>query len=732
MKSVFHWLDQHPGFYAVVAIAALLAVMGLLLDTSRRPVDQWPRRPVRAWLAWAGIFALMLFAWRWPHLLDPKPLNPDEASFVASAIRLEHDPFFWRSIDNTTSGPLASFPLVAMRLLGLPADYFTARLAAILLNGIALAASLLATRRLAGPRAAVAGVLSALVFFAVTVDWDILHYNSEGLPLALMSIGVWLITEAQARHFTGRAWVGAGIFLGLLPWAKLQSVPIGMAIGVWALGWVLLQSSLSWTQRWHRAAVLVGTAVAPTILLLSCYVFGGQLDHWWTSFIIDNLIYARGIPESLGVEKILQMASYTYALHGFFIAPSLLLAVGLSWSPRLHREPGCWLGVLSIAAACYAITASGRGFLHYTMFLFLPVSWLTAVALKGWLERSRTPPPARWRFAALMVLIVTPQLLVRAGGSYPTMLGQLEHVWRFPRNEIAQVITRLKQPGDILGLWGWDPDLSVRTALPTATRETNTERQVRESELRDSYYRKRYLEEFRTSRPAFFVDAVGPNGSQFWDRTTQAHETMPELKAEIAERYVYIGDFRPWRLYLRKDRAMDLDAVRTALVEAARQQPPLNENPIPAVHEYFLPERPRWVIEGREVSMLETPAHGILQLSGDERTLIFDYGMDPRCYQRADQTDGVNFLVRLLVDGEWQVPIWEDLLDPVNDPSDRGFQRGEAYLPPHAPGTQVIIQATPGRVGNAAWDWAFATDFRFRRGPALNYELLGVVDYTGL
>ena len=95
----------------------------------------------------------------------------------------------------------------------------------------------------------------------------------------------------------------------------------------------------------------------------------------------------------------------------------------------------------------------------------------------------------------------------------------------------------------------------MESGLPQATREAHTEREIRPSPLRDTYFRPRFMADLRRHRPAFFVDAVGSGTFYYSDRAAFAHETYPELRAYVQEHYVLLTDVVYARIYLRKARS---------------------------------------------------------------------------------------------------------------------------------------------------------------------------------
>jgi len=53
------------------------------------------------------------------------------------------------------------------------------------------------------------------------------------------------------------------------------------------------------------------------------------------------------------------------------------------------------------------------------------------------------------------------------------------------------------------------------------------------------------------------------------------------------------------------------------------------------------------------------------------------------------------------------------LVNPRDNPRDRGDRRIEVPLPAITPGTQLILTASPGPGGSDAWDWSYIESLRF-------------------
>jgi hypothetical protein len=84
-----------------------------------------------------------------------------------------------------------------------------------------------------------------------------------------------------------------------------------------------------------------------------------------------------------------------------------------------------------------------------------------------------------------------------------------------------------------------------------ATRFSDSVLQIEPSPYRE-YFRSVYAADFRSARPAVFVDAVGPDAFAYTDRATTGYETFPELQEAVARDYRLIADIDGARVFVRK------------------------------------------------------------------------------------------------------------------------------------------------------------------------------------
>jgi 4-amino-4-deoxy-L-arabinose transferase-like glycosyltransferase len=224
------------------------------LDRARRWIERHPLLVV------AGVASMVAVGhawWIWSHR-DLGALDPDEAGYIASALRMERTltslilPDFIQTVGGTGNGitvPLLSVPLA---VLG-PRDPRTVMMAQPLLLVFTSAAVAGITRRIAGPIAAIcAGVLFAVLPSVSTATQS--YWFGLGATASLAG-AVWALL-ASDRCTNRRIWL-FGVGIGLMWLSRTMTLGYGPALvaaGVVVAGWD--------SRRLLRLAGSVGLGVA--------------------------------------------------------------------------------------------------------------------------------------------------------------------------------------------------------------------------------------------------------------------------------------------------------------------------------------------------------------------------------------------------------------------------------------------------------------------------------------
>jgi hypothetical protein len=549
LRETLWWLDAVPArFWTVAWLAG-----GLTVALAWFPVPSAPRRSA---LLFGLAVLLTLGAFRWPTWFYPVDLNPDESQIVAGALTLERFPVYWKYVDGTTHGPLCEYPLVVAGWLGAPFNYATARIVAALLQAGALLATWRTLRLFAPERTARVALLPGLAFWCL-VPWDdFLHYSTELPGIFLLCLAIYGLAVVFAESTTSRWRLGAmyfaGMCLGAVPYGKLQSVPQAAACTLLAVILLWRTGSPVRTKQQLGAVLFLG-GMTPSLIVAAFLTVYGLWNQFHAAYIESALAYMQvSTPFFEMPGKFFNFSATSPAFAWFFwgtLGFSLLYLRG-PWKPG-HRQVCVAISWLLLLAAYLSVIRPGRESAHYLHLLVTPL-----ILLAGFTFARATDDapgmPGRQRVRVLLAfvgLIFVPQVFDHVN-SQNRFVGHARQHWETPPSAAAGFISERAQAGDTLAMWGWEPHLLVETQLPHGTREAHSAGQIMQWPM-TAFYVERYLHDLRRTKPAWFVDAVGPDAFVFSDRANHAHETIPGLRDWIATHYTLateIGNKRIYRL----------------------------------------------------------------------------------------------------------------------------------------------------------------------------------------
>jgi hypothetical protein len=501
----------------------------------------------------ATLLAAML-AWRWPAIFFYKPVNPDEAQFLAGALTMITRHTLWW-IDPTTSGPLVVLPLALPGVAGLPVDFAHGRMIGLLLEWGTVVFGYLTLSHIHGDQKARWLITPLAAFMIFLWFWDFVPYCSELCPLFLCALATWLCCTAfQTDGTMHRRWrlAACGAVLGVIPFSKLQVLPMGAAIGFTAVGWILRPpiAARTFTLIGRNLIWLLSGVAAGLGLMLLSLCASGQWNEVYQSYVVHNLHYAeaRGLPWSDSGYLLGYLTGFSWGFLPFHYGLLLLLGLGLPAVRRTNWRPMLLAGSLLACAYC-AVLVPGRLYPHYLLFLSLPLALFVGLQW-GYLLAGQNRRYCTIGLTVFLTVGTISQVIDRFAdrNSLHRLIAPAN-----PRAAVDQRVNQYKKPGDSLAVWGWRPEFYVETQLPQATHEAHTEAQLNTHPQRD-YFRARFVADLRETRPAFFIDSVGPDDFQLKDPSLQGHESFPALADFISREYSEIKTTGTFRLYLRRDR----------------------------------------------------------------------------------------------------------------------------------------------------------------------------------
>ena len=551
----------------LVGYAGLAILLLALLPSSNRPLFS-------RWFVFLSLTSLVVL--RLPTLFLNAPPNPDEAEFLASAIKFRGNMNSWLSVDTTTSGPINSYPLMWPFLFGGDTGFAVARITATFI--ISATWFLLWTALASAPTFVRVWVSACLILFMGGVQSpEFIHYSSEIVPSFLLMGAMVVTLVAVERRLSFAQICVAGFCLGLVPFAKLQAVIIAAALSVILLWLVVRQAA----RPYRSALLLISCTCLPAVVLLLPLAMDGGLTDFWMSYILAATHYvglsgwrrlepSRIWPAELrALHEILKSGNLIRGYVATFAGGASLaiaaLAIGgmvrgaparrmLSKHPDMVRTAIVFLvSVVSVGA----VMVPSRPFPHYALLFIWPLTLLAGLA---WSLASSWPVPGdggRWHPAkivgALAIICIGRLALEEAKLNHDPEVAGAESV--FGAGQL--LVTPATGRGRMM-IWGWMPEWYVWSGWMPATRDMETYNQIWPTPAR-GYFRDRMMADLRNSPPDYIIDAVAPGSFGFIDSEKDGLAAFPELAAFVARDYVLLSaassDVSCPRVFARTDMA---------------------------------------------------------------------------------------------------------------------------------------------------------------------------------
>jgi hypothetical protein len=519
-----------------------------------------------------------ILAARWPGFLPPM-LDPDEAQFIAGAIKLLKDPVFWRAVDAGSSGPLNVYPLTLPAFFGFRIEYASSRILGLIMIIAAIVCLYYALSTLYNKSLSRLAIVPVVTTVALMKESGYVHYTSEHFSIAILSVALLIV----CKYYTGNSSnpnhliFALGFILGLTPFAKMQSVPIAFSIACIFLHILWLKSRGRGQFIRSLAAFFLGGMLFSALVILYLTIFS-IYDAFWTSYIQQNLL----IYSTHGLGGNLTQVSFLAKINIFinmlinvkdtqilFLLTAIALIVGIpfliikrfSLSPHQdNSNTFCFVyySLFILAASSYSIIKPGNGFPHYLLFLIIPSGFLLGVFIG---ELAKVLQGAKLNRSNLKLSLLTGVVFITVASSFLqftiTIISDnfhLDNRRRFAKNylsPIAKTILKYASPGESMAVWGLEPELYVDTGVVQATRDSVPLWQILPGSLQE-YFLKRYADDLINSNARLFVDAVAPRMTGIKDRKTHGHEVFPEIARVIKENYRLVDEVQGVRIYLKK------------------------------------------------------------------------------------------------------------------------------------------------------------------------------------
>jgi len=510
-----------------------------------------------------GLYLLLLIYSRSLSLFIPYPFNPDEAQYVAQAMLFLEDPIPWTHVDTTTGGPIGTLAILIPSLLGVGPGYVSARVIAILLIWGACVFGFKTLRLFLADSWAAVVTLAPILFWAFPPNMDFVHYSSELVPVFLLSASFYYLVSAYLEEERFGRLIASIALASLVPFAKLQAVAIALPIAIIGVLCCLQRNGVRDLGTRLPWIVLSGFAL-PVLILLPVHLSGG-----WSDFVNSYLSLGLQYGRSFSLVRAF-IGNALFRSPQLFVAGALQMVIillfviaGLSryrgsgsrpvaheMVKRILRWPMIPAIVVFVASA-YAIGKPGTGLSHYWQFILIPSVVISGLFIDR-LDSRDYPFFSKIPIVALLGSFVFSRVWVSCFFFNLSLFESRNyHGADLHADAVTGYINAEKQPGDRMTVWGWLPDLYVKTDLVSGTREVCTQLVVPDaeraypfiavsSELK-AYYQDRFMSDIKRSKPAFVVDACYPGSFAFKDRS-YSPECFPVFWSFLEDNYVLVLD----------------------------------------------------------------------------------------------------------------------------------------------------------------------------------------------
>jgi hypothetical protein len=508
--------------------------------------------------------------------------NPDEAHILTPALNILSDGRLWVAADSTTLGPV-NYLLIALvasilRFVGIECDitFFLVRsILALLIAGTFFFLYKICIKNISLKLTRVV-LLFYVFFFSFHYDNDLQAYDSEFPFCFFFSLCIYLLYKIKMSPNYIPV-IFAGFFCGILPYIKLQTLPMMFSYIIWVL-YIIIDTSKNRSkdtvirQTIKKSSIFFIAILMPTILILIyCSTYENGVSNAYL-YYVKNAVARINFPLFS-----VSFLSYTVKFFIVFLRTwygslfiLIMLSVFLLILVRVRLTIDCWFSCLTVLFTLFAILRPGGYFSHYMIFLSVPSLVLLIATLNALSYSKFVCPQFLDKIAyplkkeiALSILLIISWLLIFDGFSQnvrtqtiltnkDNMVGKDKH-----RSTISQMIMQRTNPTDFIVVWGWEAQINIYTNRRSATAQSDIARlcKTRWGEYPHENITN-YINDIQRNRPKLIVDMVAPGSFDFFEEKYSL-ENYKEVWDAIKDDYE-LTDTYPisngsYKIYTRKN-----------------------------------------------------------------------------------------------------------------------------------------------------------------------------------
>jgi len=581
-EQVTNWIlnQTHAALYFTILSILLTGILIILIFVSQR------FKYSRILFIICSIATIFIFR---GLSLYADSYNPDEGQHLANAIALSHDGRFWVATDTTTFGPVSAvIILIAHKIISIffPSfgiTYFLLRLINIIIISISFVLLLKIFEARLFRKTAWIISLFYVIFFCFYWNSYLLSFNSEYTYILFISISLYAIYEFQNKNNIFQL-VTAGFALGIMPFIKLQTLPMCFVLAIWCFYEILKNEYISLGKRKVRKhyafLVYIGMAALPTIFLfIYCLTYTNGIKNAFFYYILNAKSHLGKHTLNQYVDFFITKLFPWLFSHIWFSRISIisLLAFIVSFALILTKKvkiKACSNWIFSFMLLLFsveAVTQPMRLFRHYIIFLVVPaiVFYMETVVLLAAVEYKRIMLPKLYipkamKHAFRKDNVITFCLVILTFvlfANYPknvlreTVLSDKRIIGyeNTYLTQASQYIVEHTVSDDYIVVWGWEQRVLVFANRKSGTAQTDIQR------LYPPYSPiniDMYISDIKKNKPKLIIDVVAPESSIYSNKDIYGLENHIQVWPAICNDYTMTDtlpapDGSTYRVYTR-------------------------------------------------------------------------------------------------------------------------------------------------------------------------------------
>ena len=482
----------------------------------------------------------------------------DEDYWICGASLFLNGEIPWKSVSTFTGGPLTYIGVSLMYFLVGELNYASIRLFNLFFCIYPAIIFVYLTFKFSFKKElAFILIVPMIMLFAYVKSSALIAYASEFPPMMLSAISMWIFIKIQKKKKILQL-VLLGFILGLFPYTKLQSVPIGLTIALCSFIEIIISKTHLLKNKLTSSFFLILGGILPSLICYIYLFYNNALLDFWADNILFNLSYTKEeITSKVKFFDIylmaLQMPELWVMIYCFCVLCFLsLFILHLNKKKIVSSELKILIYLFIIfLSSLISVALHGRFFGHYQTLAIVPFI-IFAGHLIGITIPVAISNHTKNQILIFLLLAFIPLSLLWFRGNQG--IDFVNKKGNYSLSPIAKEILLYGKPNETLTSWGWGIEYNVETGLIPGIKPMTCWYEIRDTNKIANPYLDSYISNITAYRPIIFIDAVGPHSFMYNNRMRQGHENFYLLDNFIEENYKLVSEIDSVRIYVLNNR----------------------------------------------------------------------------------------------------------------------------------------------------------------------------------